>query len=86
MNSENKRNAYSKEYYQKNKAKFQQYYKNYKLKKLQIANGTYVEQVKEQKPKRSKYDIIKAKFDKIQHKYLIRREKWLKENGLDTTS
>jgi hypothetical protein len=81
---ENKRNNYSKAYYQNNKEKFRQYYKNYKLKKQQIANGTYVPPVKEDKPKRSKYDILKARFDKIHQNYLKRREDWLKENGLDT--
>jgi hypothetical protein len=80
MNSDNKRNTYSKMYYQKNKGKFRQYYKNYKLKKQQIANGTYTPPVKEDKHKRTKYDIIKTKFEKIHLNYLNRREKWLNEN------
>lgn len=76
-----KRNTYSKQYYQKNKQRFQQYYQNYKLKKKQIADGTYVPPPKEEKPKRSKQEIIENRFQKIHQKYLERRAKWLEDNG-----
>jgi len=81
-----KRNTYSKQYYQKNKQRFQQYYQNYKLKKQQIADGTYVAQPKEQKPKRSKYEIAISRFQKIHQRYLERRAKWLEDNGLPAES
>jgi hypothetical protein len=82
MNQSDAKRSYSQLYYQKNKSKFRQYYLNYKHKKKQIADGTYVEPVKEEKPKKTKYQIINNKFNKQQQKYLENREKWLQQNNL----
>jgi hypothetical protein len=71
--------VYSKNYYQNNKDKFKLYYQNYKLKKQQIANGTYIPPVKA-KPAKSNFQRTTDKFAKIQRAYEKRRAKWLLEN------
>lgn len=71
--------AYSKAYYQKNKEKFRLYYQKYKLKKQQILNGTFQEQLKS-KPKKTQRQKITDRHAKIQKDYEIRRAKFISEN------
>lgn len=70
---------YSKNYYQNNKEKFRLYYQNYKLKKQQIANGTYTSPVKPKNVKTTQQRIA-DKFNKIQKDYEKRRARWIAEN------
>ena len=71
---------YSKAYYQKNKDKFRQYYQKYKMKKIQILNGSFIEQDTYKKPKKTQQQKIADRHAKIQKEYEIRRAKWIAEN------